>query len=203
MSQAATPVGSSVVAVYPDHESAERAVRLLHKEGFAMSDLSIVGRDFQVSEEPVGFVNAGDFAAAGAGTGAWVGGLFGLLVGAAFLILPGLGPVIVAGPLSAACSAASKAPWPARRRRPGRRPGRLGRPQGPGAQVRDPGQGGQVPRRRPRRRPRTSTRAKALLAPGAARARRGLRDVRHGLIEAAAADAQRSGLSTSPLRSLG
>jgi uncharacterized membrane protein len=102
MSQASPPAGSSVIAVYPDHESAERAVRLLHKEGFAMHDLSIVGRDFQVSEEPVGFVTTGDYATAGAGTGAWVGGLFGLLVGAAFLILPGLGPVIVAGPLSAA-----------------------------------------------------------------------------------------------------
>jgi len=102
MSQADSPRSSSVVAVYPDHASAERAVRRLHKEGFAMQDLSIVGRDFQVSEEPVGFVTAGDFAATGAGTGAWVGGLFGLLVGAAFLILPGIGPVIIAGPLSAA-----------------------------------------------------------------------------------------------------
>ncbi|WP_422926972.1 general stress protein [Singulisphaera sp. PoT] len=102
MSDGGTSVGSSVVAVYPDHASAERAVRQLHEGGFAMSDLSIVGRDFQVSEEPVGFVTTGDFASAGAGTGAWVGGLFGLLVGAAFLILPGLGPVIVAGPLSAA-----------------------------------------------------------------------------------------------------
>ncbi len=102
MSQAETPTDSSVVAVYPDHASAERAVRLVHQGGFAMSDLSIVGRDFQVSEEPVGFVTTGDFASAGAGTGAWVGGLFGLLVGAAFLILPGVGPVIIAGPLSAA-----------------------------------------------------------------------------------------------------
>lgn len=102
MSQAGTPLESSVVAVYPDHESAERAVRRLHEQGFAMSDLSIVGRDFQVSEAPIGFVSTGDYASAGAGTGAWVGGLFGLLVGAAFLILPGLGPVIVAGPLSAA-----------------------------------------------------------------------------------------------------
>jgi hypothetical protein len=90
------------VAVYPDHASAERAVRLLLAQGFAMGDVSIAGRDFQVSEEPVGFVSTGDFAAAGAGTGAWVGGLFGLLVGAAFLVLPGFGPVIVAGPLSAA-----------------------------------------------------------------------------------------------------
>jgi uncharacterized membrane protein len=94
-----TPSASSVVAVYPDHASAEQAVRLLHTDGFSMGDLSIVGRDFQVSEEPVGFVNAGDYAATGAGTGAWVGGLFGLLVGAAFLVLPGVGPVVIAGPL--------------------------------------------------------------------------------------------------------
>ena len=102
MSQAETPVGSSIVAVYPDHPSAEQAVRQLHEAGFAMRDLSIIGRDFQVTEEPVGFISAGDYAKAGAGTGAWFGGLFGLLVGAAFLILPGVGPVVVAGPLAAA-----------------------------------------------------------------------------------------------------
>src|SRR5689334_13945618 len=93
---------ASIVAVYPDHAAAEAAVRALHQAGFAMSDLSIVGRDFQVSEEPVGFVSPGDFAVSGATTGAWVGGIFGLLIGAAFLVLPGVGPVIVAGPLSAA-----------------------------------------------------------------------------------------------------
>ncbi|MHC5540797.1 general stress protein, partial [Singulisphaera rosea] len=64
MSQSETPVGSSVVAVYPDHASAEQAVRKLHEAGFAMSDLSIVGRDFQVSEAPIGFVTTGDFASA-------------------------------------------------------------------------------------------------------------------------------------------
>jgi len=102
MSQAETPVGTSIVAVYPDHAAAEKAVRQLHKAGFAMCDLSIIGRDFQMTEEPVGFISAGDCAKAGAGTGAWFGGLFGLLVGAAFLILPGVGPVVVAGPLAAA-----------------------------------------------------------------------------------------------------
>ena len=102
MSQVETAVDSRAVAVYPDHASAEEAVRRLVKEGFAMKDVSIVGRDFQVQEEPIGFVSTADFAKVGAGTGAWVGGLFGLLVGAAFLVLPGVGPVVVAGPLSAA-----------------------------------------------------------------------------------------------------
>jgi hypothetical protein len=102
MSQVETAIGPSIVAVYPDHAAAEQAVRQLHEAGFAMRDLSIIGRDFQMSEEPVGFISTGDYAKAGAGTGAWFGGLFGLLVGAAFLILPGVGPVVVAGPLAAA-----------------------------------------------------------------------------------------------------
>jgi Heat induced stress protein YflT domain len=97
-----TQITSCAVAVYPDHASAEDAVRRLLKAGYSMKDVSIVGRDFEMTEEPVGFLSTGDFAKVGAGTGAWVGGLFGLLVGAAFLILPGVGPVVVAGPLSAA-----------------------------------------------------------------------------------------------------
>jgi hypothetical protein len=102
MSQTELPRARSIVAVYRDHPAAERAVRQLHDAGFAKGDLSIIGRDFEMSEEPVGFISAGDCAKAGAGTGAWFGGLFGLLVGAAFLILPGVGPVVVAGPLAAA-----------------------------------------------------------------------------------------------------
>jgi len=102
MSQEEIPVSSSVVAVYSNHPAAEGAVRQLHNAGFARQDLSIVGRDFQVTEEPVGFVSAADYAEAGAKTGACFGGLFGLVVGAAFLILPGVGPIVVAGPLAAA-----------------------------------------------------------------------------------------------------
>jgi len=94
--------GSSVVAVYPDHESAEEAVKALESAGFSLKNLSIMGRDFQATEHPVGFVTTGDVASQGAHAGAWAGGIFGLLMGAAFLILPGVGPVVVAGPLAAA-----------------------------------------------------------------------------------------------------
>ena len=106
MSQAEVPVERSIVAVYPDHAAAEHAVRELHEAGFALGDLSIVGRDFQVTEEPFGFVSQSDYVKAGAKTGAWFGGLFGLLVGAGFLVLPGLGLVVVAGPIAAAVLAA-------------------------------------------------------------------------------------------------
>ena len=92
MSQVENAVNSSVVAVYPDHEAAERTVRHLHESGIAMCDLSIVGRGSQTTEEPVGFVGDSEYASAGAATGAWVGGLLGLCVGAAFLVLPGHRP---------------------------------------------------------------------------------------------------------------
>ncbi len=78
------------------------AVRQLHEAGFDLGDLSIVGRDFQESEEPYGLVSRGDYVKAGAKTGSLFGGLFGLCVGAGFLVLPGLGLVGVAGPLGAA-----------------------------------------------------------------------------------------------------
>ena len=102
MSQTEAGIVSSVVAAYPDHATAERAVRLLHEAGFAIGDLSIVGRDFQETEKPYGFVSRGDCAKAGAETGTWLGGLFGLFIGAGFLVLPGLGLIVVAGPISAA-----------------------------------------------------------------------------------------------------
>ena len=80
----------------------QSAVRQLHQGGFPLGDLSIVGRDFQETDEPYGFVSRGEYAKAGAETGTWFGGLFGLVMGAGFLILPGLGFVVVAGPIAAA-----------------------------------------------------------------------------------------------------
>src|SRR5262245_36116484 len=102
MTASMTDRQSTVIAVYPDHASAEDAVRRLQEEGNPMQNLSIIGKDFQTVEKPLGFVTTGDVAKSGAKVGAWTGGLFGLLVGAAFLILPGVGPVVIAGPLAAA-----------------------------------------------------------------------------------------------------
>jgi hypothetical protein len=102
MSELEQHPASSVVAVYPDAPAAERAVRLLNQDGFALGDLSIVGRDLQTTEVPHGLVSRGDYVEAGAGAGALVGWLSGLCIGAGFLVLPELGLVMVAGPISAA-----------------------------------------------------------------------------------------------------
>jgi hypothetical protein len=96
---------SVVVAVYEAHTAAEQAVKELQTFGFDMKKLSIVGRNPHAEEHVVGFYNAGDriksWGKTGAGAGAFWGGIWGLLFGAAFLAIPGIGPVLVAGPLVA------------------------------------------------------------------------------------------------------
>lgn len=102
MSTTKTMGQTHVISVYPDHASAEAAVRRLQEGGVPIRDLSIIGKDFQAIDKPLGFLTTGDVAKTGARFGAWTGGIFGLLVGAAFVIMPGVGPMVIAGPLSAA-----------------------------------------------------------------------------------------------------
>jgi hypothetical protein len=90
---------NSVVALYPTHLAAEAAVKELQQSGFDMKKLSIVGRDYHTDEHVVGYYNAGDRMKAWGKTGAFWGGLWGLLFGSAFFVIPGIGPLLVAGPL--------------------------------------------------------------------------------------------------------
>lgn len=97
----ATTGTNSVVAVYQTHSAADSAVKELQKSGFDMKKLSVVGKDFHTNEQVVGYYNAGDRMKYWGKMGAFWGGLWGLLVGAAFFWVPGVGPLLVAGPLAA------------------------------------------------------------------------------------------------------
>jgi uncharacterized membrane protein len=90
---------NSVVAIYPSHTAAEVAVKELQQSGFDMKKLSIVGRDYHTDEHVVGFYNAGDRMKVWGKTGAFWGGFWGLLFGAGFFWIPGLGPILAAGPV--------------------------------------------------------------------------------------------------------
>ena len=90
---------NTAVAVLHTHEEAENAVRELQKSGFDMKRLSIVGKDYHTEEQAVGYYNTGDRMLSWGKNGALWGGLWGLLFGSAFFMLPGFGPVLVAGPL--------------------------------------------------------------------------------------------------------
>jgi hypothetical protein len=90
---------NSVVAIFKTHELAEKAVTELEKSGFDMKKLSIVGRDRHTEEHVVGYYTAGDRMKYWGALGAFWGGLWGLLFGAAVFWVPGLGPLVVGGPL--------------------------------------------------------------------------------------------------------
>ena len=90
---------NSIVAIYPSHTAAEAAVKELQQSGFDMKKLSIVGRDFHTDEHVVGYYNVGDRMKKWGGIGAFWGWIWGLLFGSALFVIPGIGPLLIAGPL--------------------------------------------------------------------------------------------------------
>jgi uncharacterized membrane protein len=92
---------NAAVAIYDTHSQAEEAVKELQRSGIDMKKLSIVGKDYHTDEQVVGYYNTGDRMKYWGKLGAFWGGLWGMLFGAAFFAIPGVGPVLVAGPLVA------------------------------------------------------------------------------------------------------
>ena len=90
---------NSIVAIYPSHTAAEAAVKELQHSGFDMQKLSIVGRDYHTDEHVVGYYNTGDRMKVWGKSGAFWGGFWGLLFGSGFFWIPGLGPILAAGPV--------------------------------------------------------------------------------------------------------
>ncbi len=92
---------NSLVVVYGSHSNAEAAIKELQKSGFDIKKLSILGKEYHTEEHVIGYYNAGDRMKYWGKMGAFWGGVWGLLVGAAFFVIPGVGPVLIAGPLVA------------------------------------------------------------------------------------------------------
>ena len=90
---------NSAVAIFNNHTEAEDAVKELQKAGFDMKKLSIVGKDYHSDEHVVGYYNTGDRVKYWGKLGAFWGGLWGFLFGSAFFFIPGIGPIVVGGPL--------------------------------------------------------------------------------------------------------
>lgn len=89
----------SVVAIFNAHTEAEEAVKNLQKAGFDMTKLSIIGKDYHAEEHVVGYYNTGDRMGYWGKLGAFWGGFWGLLFGSAFFVVPGIGPIVVGGPI--------------------------------------------------------------------------------------------------------
>src|ERR1700677_2968757 len=94
-------IENSVVAIYQTHTDADRAVKELQRGGVDMKKLSIVGKGYHTDEQAVGYYNTGDRMKYWGKVGAFWGGFWGLLFGSAFFMIPGLGPILAAGPVVA------------------------------------------------------------------------------------------------------
>jgi hypothetical protein len=98
--------------IYPDRVSFEAALEALRAANFRNSDVSAVlpERD-RTTKDLAHEINtkAPEGAVTGAGTGAAVGGVLGWLVGVGALAIPGIGPLVAAGPVVAALAGAGAA----------------------------------------------------------------------------------------------
>jgi len=90
---------NSLVAIYDTHEQAEHAIKELQHAGVDLKSLSIAAKDTHTDEHVVGYYNAGDRIKYWGKVGAFWGGFWGLLSGSAAFAIPGIGPILVAGPL--------------------------------------------------------------------------------------------------------
>jgi len=93
----------SVFAIYLTRSEVESAASALRDAGFSGSDISVLLPENLDSGELVTdkSTKVTEGAAVGVGSGAAVGGALGWLVGVGALAIPGIGPVIAAGPIVA------------------------------------------------------------------------------------------------------
>jgi uncharacterized membrane protein len=91
----------SVVGIFDRRSEAEDAVRELINSSFRREDISLIAGNAsgEYAKPMVASDEGMSGTTAGATTGAVVGGIGGLLVGVGALAIPGIGPVIAAGPL--------------------------------------------------------------------------------------------------------
>ena len=97
-----------VFGIYPTYESLESGIESLKKTGFRNSDISVLMPENVGNKDLVDIksTKAPEGAVTGAASGAAIGGAVGWLVGIGTLAIPGLGPLIAAGPIMAALAGA-------------------------------------------------------------------------------------------------
>ena len=97
--------GHSTFGIYTNREGVEAAVAALRDAGFRGSDISILAPENLGDIRDIGTVKstkAPEGATAGGTSGALLGGVLGWLVGIGVLAIPGIGPILAAGPIMVA-----------------------------------------------------------------------------------------------------
>ncbi|MDD1512053.1 general stress protein [Priestia megaterium] len=97
----------NVVGVYETEQEAIQAVESLKKEGYTSEEISIIGKHKKTQKVQKETNTKAEGAATGALTGGTLGSLTGILAGAGALAIPGIGPIVAAGPIVATLTGAA------------------------------------------------------------------------------------------------
>ena len=95
----------AAVGVFSSHTDAEEAMRRLENAGISLQAISIIGRGTKAHEAVLGHYLPPEYVEQGLEhqsdrEGIWLGGIFGLLIGFGTFFLPGIGLLVVLGPLA-------------------------------------------------------------------------------------------------------
>ncbi|MFM9277194.1 general stress protein [Paenibacillus jiagnxiensis] len=98
-----------IVGVFDTEREASRAIEDLKLQGIPRDEISVITKDRDdlnaISEETG--TKAPQGVATGAATGGLLGGVAGLLAGIGALAIPGIGPILAAGPIAATLTGAA------------------------------------------------------------------------------------------------
>jgi hypothetical protein len=99
---------TAVFGIYPSRLEVEEAVEHLRRAGFRGTDISVLFQDNQGTKDFAHEKNtkAPEGSTTGVIAGGIAGGVLGWLTGIGALVIPGLGPLIAAGPIVAALAGA-------------------------------------------------------------------------------------------------
>jgi len=99
-------MAKTVVGVFKNEQVAREVVEDLRKAGFD-KEISILARGREGQQGEAMTMEGGGGIADGIATGGVLGGLAGLAAGAGALFIPGLGPLVAAGPIAGLLSGAA------------------------------------------------------------------------------------------------
>lgn len=89
---------AKIIGVFNSQSNAEKAIKSMRDKGFKDNEISIVSKKGTKQADSNGDMST---AATGITTGGVLGGIAGLMASAGALAIPGVGPIIAAGPIAA------------------------------------------------------------------------------------------------------